>query len=498
MLLAVLRKAADIHYGLRIAGISFRRRDWSHAVPKLRAMLDRPGAGNRSQDGFYVRMRRIRRSSWVVSATRRLLGSVAEPDKIIWVDPTEVTCAVAYDFNLYAGEVLPGDWDRRTIELDRLPLYRSVVQRYRDGRPWEETDAFHEAARLFERGAVAKRQGGSRTAAALLRYYETQVDGIYDDLRVNGFRVRDIPHVHIGRDGRILFGEQGVQRLAMAKVSGTRRVPCFVHVRHLTWQRTRERFARSAAGAGVGEALAGHPDLADVGGPDPAPPAADETDLYRMANRLPSMGGARIGPLLRRLAHGAPAGTSIVEVGSWLGAGTAQLALGVRERRCTDDVTIHCYDRWRADRTERTKAATFGVRLVPREDTLPRVRRALEPFGVPLRFHQGDIRLARWDGGPISVFVDDTSKTPDLFAQSLRTFGPSWIPGETTIVLMDYAFWQKSGKLEHRVQVEFIESNRRCFERLDWPFASTAGVFLYKAPVDFGAIESAAAHVRVS
>ena len=42
--------------------------------------------------------------------------------------------------------------------------------------------------------------------------------------------------------------------------------------------------------------------------------------LYELANRIPSMGGMKIGPVLRQVARDAPGGTSIVEVGCWLGA----------------------------------------------------------------------------------------------------------------------------------------------------------------------------------
>ena len=52
-------------------------------------------------------------------------------------------------------------------------------------------------------------------------------------------------------------------------------------------------------------------------------------DLNDIADGIPSMGGRRFGSLLRRLACDALSGTSIVEVGCWLGAGTAQLALAL-------------------------------------------------------------------------------------------------------------------------------------------------------------------------
>ena len=466
LLLMVRRKAADVYYGLKFAGIAIRLRNWPSAVPNVRGMLDRPGAGGRSRFGFYRTMQRMTRTAPGLRITRCLFGAVAEPYGIIRVRPGDVTHAMTYDFNLYVGEVLPGDWDRRTIDLDELPRYRSILQHYEHDVPWEETDFFREPARRFERGAGVE-----------------NTHDVYEDMKADGFRVRSIPHVHIARDGRILLGNEGLQRLAIARVLGIRQIPCHVRVRHLAWQRIRERVARSGAGT-VAEAVAGHPDLADLVGSDPGAP--DAVDLYGMADRLPSMGGARIGPLLRQLARSASAGTSIVEVGSWLGAGTAQLALGVRERRDPGDVTVHCYDLWSADRSERVKASMFGLRLARRENTLPRVRRSLAPFGVPVTFHRGDILRCGWDGGPISVYVDDVSKSPPLFAHALRTFGPSWVPGETVLVLMDYVHWKKSGIPGHKCQKHLIEANGECFERLDWPFAT--GVFLYRKRIDFSAM----------
>ena len=218
-------------------------------------------------------------------------------------------------------------------------------------------------------------------------------------------------------------------------------------------------------------------------------------ELNGIADQIPSMGGNEIGSVLRDLARQAPADTSIVEVGAWLGAGTAQLALGVRERQRSSDVALHSYDRWRADSSEIAKAARFGVRLALREDTLPRVRRTLEPFGVPVEYHQGELLELGWKNGPISVYVDDASKTPETFIHALLTFGPSWIPGTTVIAFMDYDYWKDSGIAEHRCQQMFVESNSNCFERLE-RFGRSNAIFRYQIPVDRMPIELASMALR--
>ena len=209
-----------------------------------------------------------------------------------------------------------------------------------------------------------------------------------------------------------------------------------------------------------------------------------DQSLVDKANKIPSMGGMEIGPVLRQFARTAQPNTSIVEVGCWLGAGTAQLAVGVLEGKHPTSIKIHCYDRWTANQAEVEKAARWRLQLADGEDLLPYTKRMLEPFAIPIEFHQGDIRTALWDGGPISIYVDDASKMSKLFYHSLGAFGPSWVPGQTVIFLMDFDIWKKTGKAEHQCQKEFIEDHQDSFERI--PNTEVA-VFRYSRPVDFTA-----------
>ena len=134
--------------------------------------------------------------------------------------------------------------------------------------------------------------------------------------------------------------------------------------------------------------------------------------LSDLARQIPSMGGSEIGSLLRKAALEAPNDTAIVEVGCWLGAGTAQLALGIRDRAEPDRIALHCYDRWQSNESEVEKASRFGLALGTAVDTLPITRRYLTPFDVPIQFHKGDILESQWTGGPISVCSRDSLHRP--------------------------------------------------------------------------------------
>jgi hypothetical protein len=182
-------------------------------------------------------------------------------------------------------------------------------------------------------------------------------------------------------------------------------------------------------------------------------------DLERHARSLPSMGGTEIGPWLRRWAS--ECSTNIVEVGSWLGAGTAQLALGARE----SGASIHVYDKWQATGPEVGKAGRVGLDLHEGQDTLPLVREHLAPFDVDITFHKGDVRKATWPGGPIGLYVDDAAKQPRTFRHIASTFGPHWEDG-CVVVLMDYWFFETAG-FRYRSQQLWAFWNRGRLERLE-------------------------------
>jgi hypothetical protein len=69
--------------------------------------------------------------------------------------------------------------------------------------------------------------------AALLEQYKTRVDGLFADLKRNGFREgHPLPNLLIGRDGEVFIGNQGNHRLAMAQVLGLPRIAGEVICRH--------------------------------------------------------------------------------------------------------------------------------------------------------------------------------------------------------------------------------------------------------------------------
>lgn len=199
--------------------------------------------------------------------------------------------------------------------------------------------------------------------------------------------------------------------------------------------------------------------------------------LVQRARMIPSLGGVEIGPWLTYAASSVKPGHAIVEVGCWLGAGTAHLALGAVESKAP----IHCYDRWIASDNQVADAARrYNVHLSPGQNLLPVIQENVAGFGAEIHYHRGELVFATWTGGMIGLYVDDASKAEPIWRRSLRTFAPSFVPGETVIALMDYHFDEWDGE-KCSAQKRFVAEHPDSFELLeDHLGGTTCAAFLFK------------------
>lgn len=222
---------------------------------------------------------RLRRETGRVRPSSRRFKALADPNKAIWVPPQDILYKVRYDLDIYFGDILSGDWDlQRRVDLNLSAKHRAMHERYVLGLSWEDTELFRSYAPRFANGDVVR---GVDNVGDLAKRYSEQVDSLFDDMKRNGFVVarntsghpKTLPHVHIGRNGEFLFGNNGNHRLAIAKILGLTHIPCWVRGRHLLWQQVREEIAAQAAyghsASPMGASLAAHPDLADILGLDP-------------------------------------------------------------------------------------------------------------------------------------------------------------------------------------------------------------------------------------
>jgi protein-disulfide isomerase-like protein with CxxC motif len=149
----------------------------------------------------------------------------------IWVNPALIRFKISPQADL--KPVQPGNWDlERRYLLAEAVKHISIRQRYDEGRKWEDTDLFRDTyRRRFDAGGTVR---GAATWEALVAQYYDRVDGLFADMRHNGFRAdaRTFPTLLIGRNGEVFIGNQGNHRLAIAQVLGLEKIAGKVICRH--------------------------------------------------------------------------------------------------------------------------------------------------------------------------------------------------------------------------------------------------------------------------
>lgn len=211
------------------------------------------------------------------------------------------------------------------------------------------------------------------------------------------------------------------------------------------------------------------------------------------------MSSYEIGTYLQGVAATVQAPHCIVEIGPWLGANTARMAHGTTAQE--KPAIVHAYDLFQARSDEVRKAASVGLEIGLGDDTRPLVQRLIASFGGTVDLHKGDILDIEWDDTPIGLYVDDAAKTPTHFYSMMRTFAPSFVPGETIVVLMDYGFWRDRPTMRarhrFRVQQNLIERYPASFEEIrnDVFDGGVMAAFRFLKPFPMGMV-NAQARVR--
>lgn len=205
----------------------------------------------------------------------------ADPFKILWVDPDEITrdvssCSIPMRF----GKVYGGDWDRTNSRFKQRPVYRAMESHFRNGVPWDETEYYKGKRNRLESGKSTR---GCTNVDDLPDYF-ARFDDLYHSLKTEGYKTQQelmdqspietvnqnldapIPELNeigvcIGRDGELLRSYRGEHRLAIAKVADVDAVAVQVLVRHRKWQQLRDSLRKNPSS---NTTRTNHPDLDDL------------------------------------------------------------------------------------------------------------------------------------------------------------------------------------------------------------------------------------------
>lgn len=210
-------------------------------------------------------------------------------------------------------------------------------------------------------------------------------------------------------------------------------------------------------------------------------------ELAKYAESIPSMGGRQIREYLFKYVKDVKEGRAIVELGTWLGAGTAQIALALLY--FNKDNPVYSYDKFVVSGRQPMKAGREGWIIQKGDDVYDKVKKALEPFRCNITLVKGKIQELGYKKEKIGLYVDDAVKQEKRFIKTLKIFEPYFVPGETVCIFMDYYLWEKSGDAKYKFQYKYMNENKDKFELIEDKIDSTyipeegkdeGAVFLYK------------------
>jgi len=208
-------------------------------------------------------------------------------------------------------------------------------------------------------------------------------------------------------------------------------------------------------------------------------------------NNIPTMLSEEIRDYLAEIGSSWSGAGYAVECGAWLGGGTAALATGLSEAGY--DLPLCVYDKWQANREEVFKAKFGNVPMVDGQNIEPIFRDFATPYceGFPIKTYRGRIEQAKWCGHPIEIWLLDAAKREGPFYGALKAFGPSWIPGVTTVGLLDYGFYRQFGDDDPKgelylEQVAFMDRFSDRFELMeDFGPSDSPAFFKYVEEIDW-------------
>lgn len=363
---------------------------------------------------------------------------------VVSVSPSEVQWRLSIDM-----ETEPLDHERWT-HADRHPLaesqkYRSIVQRYLEGRQWDDTPLFQE---IYKTRLAYEPVRGCSTMAALLTQYHTRVDAMFADLRAHGFRRRidgrPVPPIrlYLSHDNVLLMGNQGNHRIAMAQILRLDSI--------------------------IAEIVGRHPQSGRSADLKALPP--DTPRLPVCAQAIPAMTTDAERICYYRLAQQQDDQGAIVELGAWLGAATAYLAAGVRDVHSTRKVQV--YDRfiWKPSSHEKKAGGPLST------SQFEAFRAHLGPLLDHVDTHTAEVGKITWSGGPVSLLVCDAPKRLPEISKVLTVFAPALRTG-SLMAWQDFAYFPS-----YDIPAALMRLGDRRLEFTEAVYPGTTAVFRVREP----------------
>jgi len=197
--------------------------------------------------------------------------------------------------------------------------------------------------------------------------------------------------------------------------------------------------------------------------------------------KIPEMTPESVHDYLREIGSQWSGQGVAIELGSWLGASAVPLLEGLV--KAGYNLPFYSYDKWRANGEQMEKSRDQGVRLQMNQDLHSIFMENVAMVYPNIKAIKGSIsvNIKKYCGDPIEICIFDAPKREPVFGDSISALKDHWIPGVTTLGLLDYYFYkQYEGKDrdDFLAPVRFIERNKDSFVKIkEWPVNECSCVF---------------------
>jgi hypothetical protein len=131
---------------------------------------------------------------------------------------------------------------------------------------------------------------------------------------------------------------------------------------------------------------------------------------------------------------------AIVDLGCFLGATTIALAEGLALNRKAKRKQIHAYDlfTWNEGYEAWAKGKEVEGLFAVGGSFLPEFLRRTQKWRDYIVIHEGDLRHARWETGPIEFLFIDAMKSPEVATAIASEFFPHLVPAKGYVAHQDF------------------------------------------------------------
>jgi len=188
----------------------------------------------------------------------------------------------------------------------------------------------------------------------------------------------------------------------------------------------------------------------------------ETSEIKKKIDRIPSQGGRQLGEDFDKYVSLMDNGLSIVEMGAWLGAGTAQIAYSM-QKYGKDKSTLYCIDSFLVHGRELEKAKNQGLMVKHHQDTLSIVKNYLSELSenVNIEFHKMNVMTYKHTGEKIGVYVLDCAKKDPTFTTLITKMEKYFIPGKTIVFFMDYYYYKKTKSDSNKAQERYVKKSHK-------------------------------------